>query len=206
MAEKVLTSSEIYNIRRRAKRYIKSLEKIRNKQHGRARQATNAYLRKLRSEVRKTYIKKRTTSELERTSKVAKSLNSLLPSEVQRSAQKRKNFVFQQEINSASQSLPSQIGKNPQIARGLIKTFYRATQNAWEGKSDKNQAILDALGVKDLREAFRKVLSENAEAVKQINQANKEVEDTQEIPFFEDYEFEEYDGSPKFLNYVQFVV
>ena len=202
---KVLSSNEIYNIRRRAKRYIKSLEKVRNKQHGKARKATNAYLRKLRSEVKKTYIKKRTSSESERASKVAQSLNNLLPSEVQRNAQKRKNFVFQQEINAASQGQPSQIGRDTDTARDLIKTFYRATQEYWEGKSDKNQSILEGLGVNDLREAFRLVLSKNADAIKKINQAKKEVESTEEIPFFEDYESDETDGSPNYLNYVNFV-
>lgn len=204
MAE-VLSSNEIYNIRRRAKRYIKSLEKVRNKQHGRARQATNAYLRKLRSEVRKTYIKKRTSAESERTSKVAQSLKKLLPSEVQRNAQKRKNFVFQQEINAASQGQPSQIGRDTDTARDLIKIFYRATQNYWEGKSDKNQAMLEGLGVSDLREAFRLVLSKNPDAIKKMNQAKKEVKSTEEIPFFEDYESDETDGSPNYLNYVNFV-
>ena len=80
----------------------------------------------------------------------------------------RKNAMFQREINLASRgSFISELSKSD------VKIFYTMTSDLWNGKSDRNQAIIEALGVNTLEEAYDLIMG-TEEAKKARSMANED--------------------------------
>lgn len=70
------------------------------------------------------------------------------------------NFVTEQLINEASRREFISNEETPGYTRIETKAFYRATQKIWQGKAgNRNQLIMDYLGVDTLQSAFDIVLS-----------------------------------------------
>lgn len=87
--------------------------------------------------------------------------------EISRTRQGRSNFLTQQEINAAESY--SMIGpRSGEFSREEISIFYRATQEAWEGRGNdvnRNKLILEYYGKEDLRDFIREVLDINKKAI-----------------------------------------
>lgn len=123
MATRQLTSSDVYNARRKGKRYIASLEKLRRRQKGAERRATTNLIKDLRRAVKDSYLGRGATQE--EMAESFKRLKSLTPSKTQRSDLKRANFVMEKEISRASSLIPSTLGDaNLDRAKGMVKIFY----------------------------------------------------------------------------------
>lgn len=205
MATRQLTSSDVYNARRKGKRYIASLEKLRRRQKGAERRATTNLIKDLRRAVKDSYLGRGATQE--EMAESFKRLKSLTPSKTQRSDLKRANFVMEKEISRASSLIPSTLGDaNLDRAKGMVKIFYSATQRYWEGREgNRNELIMKGLGFDNLRDAFKYVMSMNPKAIDELEKSLAEVDSTSDIPFFEDYDFSETIGSPPYLNHVEMV-
>ncbi len=107
-----------------------------------------------------------------------------ISSKIGTSSQSRKNFLTQQELNTAvSVRNPLQTGE---FTAEEVSIFYRATQRAWEGAPstvNKNQLILEYFGEKDLRAFVKKVLKANKEAVEEAHRkASPDYVDESEAP------------------------
>lgn len=82
---------------------------------------------------------------------------------------------FQSEFREANKGGVSLLGPHGDIK---IATFYRVTQGLWEGKDlkERNEAILEGLGVSSLRAAYAKVM--NMPEVRRIVRQMMEEEDS----------------------------
>lgn len=164
-------SDELYNARRRAKRLIARLEKTRESQTRRERQATDNYISSLREQVSKSYVinARRDTvtakrDAFDKAAQAARVLDIQTKRTDMRGARQRANRVFQFEMNRASQGKDTSLGEH---GKYYVQIFYRATQRIWEGlpNSQRNQAIMAALGDDSLQSAFLQVLNANRRAV-----------------------------------------
>ena len=74
------------------------------------------------------------------------------------------NIFTQHEIAKGS------VGQSGEFTKAEVQIFYRATRAAWDRKGidyeERNQAILEYYGFKNLREAIRTVLGDNPDAIK----------------------------------------
>lgn len=122
-------------------------------------------------------------------------------SQIGTSSQSRKNFITQQELNTAkSYGSGLSIGE---FTREEVSIFYRATQEAWQNlPSDvnRNQAILEYYGKTDLREFVHDVLAMNERAVSVAHSEIYEVLD--ETGLVPDESEQDRAWSAEYLSYV----
>lgn len=115
--------------------------------------------------------------DVERTKVHQEELMTRREYKISQETQYRMNKIFEQKLNIASRtSEETEIFSD--ITKAEAKIFYAATMDAWQGKSakDRNQYIMEYLGVKSLEEAFDIVMS-SAEAQEALKRArNGELE------------------------------
>lgn len=127
-------------------------------------------------------------------------LDKLANIEVSEAARLRSNRVFMQQMALAAREQPSSLG-----SYGKVKTkiFYRATQKFWEGKKGqaRNEAIMQALGVKSMAEAYKIVMALNLEALQMGMDADK-TPATTAAPEFANAVLIDYMTSPDYIYMV----
>lgn len=178
-------------VRRTAKRRIARLEKeITRTDSDKERMLYRQQIDVLREQIQSTYqrnpLTNRATGFNEDSVRMAvQNLSRTnVSSRIGTSNQARKNFITQQELNTAvSVKNPMQTGE---FTAEEVSIFYRATQRAWEGApstANKNQLILEFYGEKDLRSFVRKVLESQKEAVEEAHRrASPDYSDESELP------------------------
>lgn len=169
MPRKQRESDRVYNARRRAKRLIQRLERDLAASKGaevsrRATRATAAFIDSLRGFVAQSYADRGQRGVSDRQRNAAERLGSMVTANL-RDRQARSNEVFRRELNLARSGVPGQLGWKGQA---MVKVFYRATQQIWEGlpSGQRNQAIMEALGTDDLEAAFWQVMRQNRDALR----------------------------------------
>lgn len=112
------------------------------------------------------------------------------------------NEITKEKINLASKgSVEISL-----FTRENSKIFYRATQDIWQGKTgDRNALIIEELGAKNLEEAYKKVLSDQVEAVKAAKGGAKANGWTDQNEVFYKEVGQEKQSSPDYLDYVKLI-
>lgn len=188
-------SDEVYNVRRRAKRYVKSLEKQVNRtKSATERRVLRRYIRNLNEAIAGTYRGSGRS--------IDKSV-AALKSQTQRgkSGTARANYVFQQQIGLAGRGRKSALGK---YGAQKVKIFYTATQRIWQGApaSQRNKLIMAELGASSLGEAFDMVMKRNKAALDMAKGLYEPIGDTAENIAFAQGLIEDIQTSPEYLDYV----
>lgn len=188
-------SDEVYNVRRRAKRYVKSLEKqVNQSKSATERRVLRRYIRNLNEVIAGTYRGSGRS--------IDKSV-AALKSQVQRgkTGTARANYVFQQQIGLAGRGRKSALGK---YGAQKVKIFYTATQRIWQGApaSQRNKLIMAELGARSLGEAFDMVMKRNKTALDMAKGLYEPIGDTAENIAFAQGLIEDIQTSPEYLDYV----
>lgn len=188
-------SDEVYNVRRRAKRYVKSLEKqVNRSKSATERRVLGRYIRNLNEAIAGTYRGSGRS--------IDKSV-AALKSQTQRgkSGTARANYVFQQQIGLAGRDRKSALGK---YGAQKVKIFYTATQRIWQGApaSQRNKLIMAELGASSLGEAFDMVMKRNKAALDMAKGLYEPIGDTAENIAFAQGLIEDIQTSPEYLDYV----
>lgn len=188
-------SDEVYNVRRRAKRYVKSLEKqVKQSKSATERRVLRRYIRNLNETIAGTYRGSGRS--------IDKSV-AALKSQIQRgkSGTARANYVFQQQIGLAGRGRKSALGK---YGAQKVKIFYTATQRIWQGApaSQRNKLIMAELGASSLGEAFDMVMKRNKTALDMAKGLYEPIGDTAENIAFAQGLIEDIQTSPEYLDYV----
>lgn len=188
-------SDEVYNVRRRAKRYVKSLEKqVNRSKSATERRVLRRYIRNLNETIAGTYRGSGRS--------IDKSV-AALKSQTQRgkSGTARANYVFQQQIGLASRGRKSALGK---YGAQKVKIFYAATQRIWQGApaSQRNKLIMAELGASSLGEAFDTIMKRNKAALDMVKGLYEPIGDTAENIAFAQGLIEDIQTSPEYLDYV----
>ena len=156
----------IYNARRRAKTYIRNLERLAESQNPRQATATRKYIEQLNQNVQATYLRGNTR---ERALKAVSRLNNLIGNTGQKmTAIRAADALFQREIARASVVGDSPfLGENANIK---VKAFFRVTQRYWEGSdpTKRFEAIKKGLGFKTVEQAFNYVMETQSDEIKAI--------------------------------------
>lgn len=200
MARQRRKSDETYNVRRRAKRYVASLEReIAKTQSAAGRRALRKYARNITRQMKRTY-----RGSGYNVAKATQVLVELIARKTGMTGQSRANYVFRQQIGIASRGGKSSIGDG-YMGQAKTKIFYRATQRFWEGApaKDRNKLIMAALGTDSLAEAFDMVMARQKLAVKAAQGNLEPIEDTEENVLFAEGLVSESTGSPDYLDYVK---
>lgn len=188
-------SDEVYNVRRCAKRYVKSLEKqVNRSKSATERRVLRRYIRNLNEAIAGTYRGSGRS--------IDKSV-AALKSQTQRgkSGTARANYIFQQQLGLASRGRKSALGK---YGAQKVKIFYAATQRIWQGApaSQRNKLIMAELGASSLGEAFDTIMKRNKAALDMVKGLYEPIGDTAENIAFAQGLIEDIQTSPEYLDYV----
>lgn len=200
MSRKRRKSDETYNVRRRAKHYVASLEReITKTQSAAGRRALRKYARNITRQIQRTY-----RGSGYSIAKATQVLDELIASRTGKTGQSRANYVFRQQVGMASRGEKSSIGSG-YLGQAKTKIFYRATQRFWEGApaKDRNKLIMAALGTDSLAEAFDMVMARQKLAIKAARGNLEPIEDTEENALFAEGLVSESIVSPDYLDYVK---
>lgn len=188
-------SDEVYNARRRAKRYVKSLEKqVNQSKSATERRVLRRYIRNLNEAITGTYRGSGRS--------IDKSVAALkTQTQKGKSGAARANYVFQQQIGLAGRGRKSALGK---YGAQKVKIFYTATQRIWQGApaSQRNKLIMAELGAGSLGEAFDMVMKRNKPALDMARGLYEPIGDTAENIAFAQGLIEDIQTSPEYLDYV----
>lgn len=198
MARKRKPSDDVYNARRKAKRYVQSLQTQLSKTSSEAGRASlQAYISNLETQIAKTY---RSSGSDQR--KALQVLRQQTDKTTGTNARSRANFVFQQQIGLASRAQESSLGGGAE-GRAKTKIFYRATQKYWQGapNEERNKRIMAAMGVDSLSEAYDIIMSENEEALAYAL-GTGDIADTDESLAFQASVPDDAQGSPDYVALV----
>lgn len=198
-------SYEIGELRKTARREVAALRKKLDsmttaERAGRQGRSTERQILEIERANAGTYLRgpnKRTPLEVEKNVNVLRSLTGAAGKSRRATQQARQNRIFYQQMridtkaaraDNLDAGIPSEYFGGVAGRLHYEKIFYMSTQDLWVGSDDpkeRNQKIMDALGVDSLEEAYRIVLSENTDVIAKILEA---IEDGQ---VYEDY-FEEF--------------
>lgn len=188
-------SDEVYNVRRRAKRYVKSLEKqVNRSKSATERRVLRRYIRNLNAAIAGTYRGSGRS--------IDKSVAALkAQTQKGKTGTARANYVFQQQIGLAGRGRKSALGK---YGAQKVKIFYTATQRIWQGApaSQRNKLIMAELGTSSLGEAFDMVLKRNKASLDMAKGLYEPIGDTAENIAFAQGLIEDIQTSPEYLDYV----
>lgn len=188
-------SDEVYNVRRRAKRYVKSLEKqVNRSKSATERRVLRRYIRNLNAAIAGTYRGSGRS--------IDKSVAALkAQTQKGKTGTARANYVFQQQIGLAGRGRKSALGK---YGAQKVKIFYTATQRIWQGSpaSQRNKLIMAELGASSLGEAFDMVLKRNKTSLDMAKGLYEPIGDTAENIAFAQGLIEDIQTSPEYLDYV----
>lgn len=218
-------ADDIYNARRRAKRLLNRLSRdsvaglsfqeqraLQSYELGLYKQIYSTYqsasdrakfLKTVPADVRAALDGRKPVADFEKAKQAASNLD-IQTKRDNRSAASRRNEIFKREIRLASTGDASTaLGK---FGKANVKIFYAATQSIWEGipYNKRDNAIMNALDVDSLREAYRMVLSGNVSAVREAAQYQRGYEVDSEYTdegadFYEDMGAPDEEGSPDYL-------
>ena len=190
MARAKRKSDEVYNARRRAKRLLARMEKEDTSglsASGRA--ARTAYMESLRQSISKTYTprqgsKATRSAMLDEAREQAKALDRMTAPQRGRrvTATARQNKLFERQINAARLGQPTTLGGRTkgalqqEMAKAEVNVFYAATRRYWRGKDarQRNELIMQGLGVSSLQEAYTFVLARNRDALREARAAARQ--------------------------------
>lgn len=181
MARAKRKSDETYNARRRAKRLLARLEREDTSGMSRtARAARESYIQSVREQIELSYMPKGGTAaarkqRMETVQANARKLDRMTnPVRGRKTKAQRSNQFFQRQITAARLGLPTVLGGRTQsyeqqeLAKAEVNIFYAATRRFWQGKdaTNRNQYIMEGMGVSSLEQAFNLVLSQNRDALR----------------------------------------
>lgn len=179
--EKRAYSREVDKIRKRTKRGIARLEKqIAESSNFLEKRAAMQQLQELQSNLAQLSARGKNKTYTERSREALKTLQGAKVRSMREI--KAQPIDFAKELRKAKQGGISALG-----AKGREKTqlFYRVTQQMWEGRplAERNQAIMEGLGVASLEGAYAKVMSRKdvREVLRQLDTSGGVVEDTDAI-------------------------
>lgn len=184
-------------VRRSAKRRIQSLERqIAHSDDLHERDLFHKQIESLREHISKTYERNPLTykatgythDELRMAVRNLERVNEATR-DVGRSAQSRKNFITQQEMNHALPYDPTGSRANTKFTAEEMSVFYRATQRAWQGlksTENRNRAILsyyrgESWNKGDFEAFVKDVLNANEEIINELHAEKKEKIDSGEL-------------------------
>lgn len=204
MARKRKPSDDVYNARRRAQRYVRSLQAQMSKTKSAAgRKSLRKYIGNIEKQIERTY--RGSGYDI---GKAVKALKAQTAKRTGTSGQARANYIFQQQLALASKGkMQTSIGKG---YRGQVKTkiFYASTRGIWEGApiQERNKRIMAYFGVGSLSDAFELVMNEqeNKEAFKLSIAGDMDIADTAENIAFSAGISTDVITSPDYLSYVHF--
>lgn len=179
--EKRAYSREVDKIRKRTKRGIARLEKqIAESTNYLERRAARQQLQELKSNLAQLSARGRNKTYTERSREALKTLQG---SKVRTLREIKQNPIdFASELRKAKQGKISALGSK---GREKTQLFYRVTQKLWEGKAlaERNNAIMEGLGVSSLQAAYAKVLirKDVQDVLRQLDTSGGIVEDTDEL-------------------------
>lgn len=188
-------SDEVYNVRRRAKRYVQSLQRqIDRSKSATERRVLRRYVKTLNAAIAGTYRGSGGSIEKSVSTLKAQTMGGKTPAA-------RSSFVFKQQMGLASQGRKSSLGK---YGQQKVKIFYSATQRIWQGApaSQRNDLIMAELGASSLGEAFEMVMRRNKEALDMAKGLYEPIADTAENIAFAKGLVEDIQTSPEYLDYV----
>lgn len=188
-------SDDVYNARRRAKRYVVSLEKrLKNTTSGVEKRALKSYIKNLNRVIQATY--RGSGKNIEKNVDVLREQTARGKTGISRS-----NYIFQQQIGTASRGGKTTLGK---YGAEKTKIFYAATIRLWQGApvQERNKRIMAALGTDSLAEAFDLVLRKNKEALQVARGLMEPIGDTAENIAFAQGIIEDIQSSPEYLDFV----
>lgn len=174
-------SREVDKIRKRTKRGIARLEKqIAESSNYLEKRAARQQLEVLQTNLANLSARGRGKTYTE---KSREALSTLQQQRVKSQREIRAEPIdFQAELKKAKRGQISALGSK---GREKTQLFYRVTQRLWEGKplAQRNQAIIEGLGVNNLQQAYAKVLSRKdvQDVLRQLDTSGGIVEDTDEM-------------------------
>ena len=177
--QKRKASREMDKLRKRTKRAIARLEKFSEETTDmRQRHAAKQQLTQLQAQLAQSYAGRRTRTYSEQAKAAGRAMAGVKTRTI-KEMRKGGTYDFREEMNKASRGKVSMLGQRGQLK---VQMFYRATQSAWEGlpNQERTKAILDALGVNSLEEAYVKVMN-TPEMRKILNGITSNIEDTNDI-------------------------
>lgn len=162
--------------RKRVRRAINSIRKsITEGMPESERRARTAYVRRLETELQKTYVgrirdKRLRADAYARANEIADTLTKQAATVKggggKRGEQRRAFNIFRQEMRMASKGGPSALGE---FGREKVKIFWRYTQNIWQRPDvppDKRlEAVMQAYGATSLSEVFETIMKRNEKAL-----------------------------------------
>ena len=191
-------SDATYNMRRRAKRYVARLTKQLEATKSRTeRRIIKSQIKATQSAIKESY-RGSGYSIAGAKQKIENITNA-------KQGKQRLNDVFRQQIGLASSGKKSLLGSG-KTGQMKVKAFYRATQKYWSGTApnDRNAAIMKALGVSSLAEAYDAIMRRQdvKEALKIAKNGDSlTIANTAEnIAFSEG--IDEFEASPQYLGFI----
>lgn len=160
-----MAKDPLYNSRRRAKTFVKQLERLATSQNKRQRERTQKYIDQMNANIKASYIK---GSSRQKAEAAAKRINNLIGFTGKQSQRKAADQLFIREMGRASVT-----GESPFIGdnAGLkVKAFMRVTQRMWEGSqpSQRFDAVKKELGFQTVEQAFNYVMETQKEDIEAI--------------------------------------
>lgn len=174
-------SREVDKIRKRTKRGIARLEKqIAESTNYLEKRAARQQLEQMQSNLAQLSARGRGKTYTERS---REALSQLKQQRVKAQRElKRDGVDFAEQLKKAKRGEISALGSK---GREKTQLFYRVTQPLWEGMplAQRNQAIIEGLGVKNLQQAYSKVLTRKdvRDVLRQLDTSGGEIDDTDEM-------------------------
>lgn len=171
-------SREVDKERKRARRAIERLEKqIAATSNKGIRRKARAQIADLQQDIANLSAKGKAKTYAEQAQESLSALRSKRVSSQKELLQQK--IDFQAEMNAARRGDISMFSSK---GRERVQLFYKATQPLWEGKpmAERNAAIIQALGVSSLSQAFIKVMNQKEvqHTWQQLNSSGGVIEDT----------------------------
>lgn len=169
-------------LRRRSRNERAKLEKLytslsAESQRGEEGRAIKQMQEQIASKERETYLGRRASKEkrLEATM-AANRLQRMIGQKGKRErldAQTRRNRITREQIRLEEEGGTSAYFGGQAGAGHYERIFYMSTQSIWAGlpNADRDEAIMKALGVSSLRDAYDLVIAQNEEAIEAMHEA-----------------------------------
>lgn len=162
--------------RKRVRRAINTIRKsITEGMPESERRARTAYVQRLETELRKTYVGRLRNKQMRidayaRANEIADTLTKQVATVKggggKRGEQRRAFNIFRQEMRIAAKGGPSALGE---YGREKVKIFWRYTQNIWQRPDvppDKRlEVVMQAYGATSLSELFETIMQRNEKAL-----------------------------------------
>lgn len=168
MARRQTLGRQLDAIRKKAQTYVKGLKRQQAKKSGAAAESIGEQISHIEGLISKSYMKSRTAADKQKAAQAGESLRAYSVSG------QRKTKLFASKLASADKIGLG--GDNAAVSGAIVNAFYMSTQQLWRGVplENRNNAIMERLGVSSLKEAFEQFKSENADFIDKVRETFRE--------------------------------